>query len=94
MPWSKKPKIEVQEVVEQAGGAPIAYYARGRFSPGEFRKAVEAHAGRKVDGRPLQEFWRDVKQQDGDLDTLFKRCTVFDQGAYAVTVLDLESWDR
>lgn len=95
MAWNRNPKIKVLDVVD-ADGEVLAYYAKGRFSPAEFLPAVEKYAGQKVEGldRSKQEFWRDVSGDGGGLDVLYRRCTVFDKGAYAVTVLDLEDWVR
>lgn len=95
MPWNKKPKIVVQEVIQSFESEPVAYYAKGRFSPGAFLKAVEEHSGKNFTQRPKQEFWLDAPGEEGsDLSVRFFRCGVFDKGAYAVTVVDLKRWER
>jgi hypothetical protein len=50
-PMPKKPKITVQTVVGAQEGDIVAYYAKGRFSPGEFITAVEQFSGKKIEGR-------------------------------------------
>jgi hypothetical protein len=90
----QKPKITVEQVIGAAEGEVVAYYAKGRFSPKEFSKAVAEYTGKKIEGQSIQEFWLNAPAEAGDLDVEFKVCSVFDKGAYPVTVLDVASWDR
>lgn len=89
---TKKPSIEIRPVSD--GDKTVAFYARGRFGSQEFLAAVRQYTGKKPVGRPAYEIWMQVPSENGDLDYLFRKCTPFDKGAFAVTVLNLEDWDR